>query len=89
MKVFVNLLDLVYKKEAYKLTGRILSITVSSSTMYEMQRILNYLTAPNVVIWSAVVASCSVPTFFKSASLFAKDRNGQISPWIASGNLRS
>ena len=40
--------------EAFNKTRRILNITVSSSTNFEMPRLLNYLTAPNVVIWSAV-----------------------------------
>jgi TAG lipase/steryl ester hydrolase/phospholipase A2/LPA acyltransferase len=35
--------------EAYNKTRRILNITVSSSTNFEMPRLLNYLTAPNVV----------------------------------------
>ena len=40
--------------EAFNRTRRILNITVSSSTNFEMPRLLNYLTAPNVLIWSAV-----------------------------------
>ncbi|KAJ1502367.1 hypothetical protein HMI54_014409, partial [Coelomomyces lativittatus] len=34
--------------EAYNRSRRILNITVSSSTVYEMPRLLNYLTSPNV-----------------------------------------
>lgn len=43
-----NLGDLTFL-EAYNRTRRILNIAVSSKTMYEMPRLLNYLTAPNVV----------------------------------------
>ena len=40
--------------EAYNKTHRILNITVSSSTNFEMPRLLNYLTAPNVVSKTAI-----------------------------------
>ncbi|KAG0250961.1 hypothetical protein DFQ27_009118 [Actinomortierella ambigua] len=41
-------------QEAYNRTRRVLNITVSTSGTFEMPRLLNYLTAPNVLIWSAV-----------------------------------
>ncbi len=41
-------------QEAYNRTRRILNICVSSASMYELPRLLNYVTAPNVLIWSAV-----------------------------------
>lgn len=44
-----NLGDITFS-EAYNRTRRILNITVSSSTNYEMPRLLNHLTAPNLVI---------------------------------------
>ena len=71
--------------EAYNRTRRVLNITVSSSTTYEMPRLLNYLTAPNVLIWSAVAASCSIPLVYRSAPLMAKDKNGLFVPWNPSG----
>ena len=40
--------------EAYYRTRKILNICVSSASVYELPRLLNYVTAPNVVIWSAV-----------------------------------
>eukprot|EP00842_Homolaphlyctis_polyrhiza_P005765 jgi/Hompol1/618/HPOL_005364-RA len=80
-----NLGDLTFL-EAYNRTRRILNITVSSSTNYEMPRILNYLTAPNVVIWSAVAASCAVPFVYRSAPLMAKDKLGAFVPWNPSGH---
>ncbi|KAI8922596.1 hypothetical protein BC831DRAFT_475066 [Entophlyctis helioformis] len=42
-----NLGDVTFL-EAFNRTRRVLNITVSSSTNYEMPRLLNYLTAPNV-----------------------------------------
>lgn len=48
--------------EAYQRTGRILNITTTpSSRSGAPSPLLNYLTAPNVVIWSAILASCSLP----------------------------
>lgn len=41
-------------QEAYNRTRRILNICVSSASMYELPRLLNYISAPNVLIWSAV-----------------------------------
>lgn len=41
-------------QEAYNRTRRILNICVSSAGKYELPRLLNYITAPNVLIWSAV-----------------------------------
>ena len=37
--------------EAYTKTGRILNITVTGNDANTMPRLLNFLTAPNVVIW--------------------------------------
>ncbi|CAG8795188.1 31306_t:CDS:2, partial [Racocetra persica] len=42
-----NIPDMTFQ-EAYNRTRRILNITVSTSTVYEMPRLLNYLTAPDV-----------------------------------------
>ena len=72
--------------EAYNKTRRILNITVSSSTTFDMPRLLNYLTAPHVVIWSAVLASCAVPSIFKSRELYVKDRSGKLVPWHPTGD---
>eukprot|EP00928_Gymnodinium_smaydae_P071926 TRINITY_DN55399_c0_g1_i1.p1 TRINITY_DN55399_c0_g1~~TRINITY_DN55399_c0_g1_i1.p1 ORF type:complete len:655 (-),score=72.93 TRINITY_DN55399_c0_g1_i1:157-2121(-) len=72
--------------EAYDRTGRICNITVSGlpgSTRYPM--LLNYLTSPQVLIWSAAVASCSLPGIFEPQELLAKDRYGRIVPYMAAG----
>ncbi len=45
--------DLTFQ-EAYNRTRKILNICVSSASLYELPRLLNYVTAPNVLIWSAV-----------------------------------
>ncbi|GAA5810065.1 hypothetical protein MFLAVUS_003483 [Mucor flavus] len=81
-----NLGDITFQ-EAFNRTRFILNITVSSSTLYDMPRLLNYLTAPDVLIWSAVAASCSVPVFYNSTPLFSKDKNGNVAPWNPSDQL--
>ena len=71
--VVKSLLGDITFQEAYNRTRRILNITVSSASIYELPRLLNYLTSPNVYIWSAVITSCSVPLVFSSSDLYAKD----------------
>lgn len=69
--------------EAYKKTGRVLNISVtpqylSSDVSSELPQLLNYLTAPDVVVWSAAVASCSIPGVFAPQPLYKKELNGNI-----------
>nr|CAD1829603.1 unnamed protein product [Ananas comosus var. bracteatus] len=70
-------------QEAYDMTGRILGVTVCSPRKHEPPRCLNYLTAPHVVIWSAVTASCAFPGIFEAQELMAKDRFGELVPFHA------
>lgn len=81
-KVMRDSLGDITFQEAYNRTRRICNIPVSSPSIYELPRLLNYVTAPNVMIWSAVSASCSVPFVFNAASLLAKDPDtGEHVPW--------
>ena len=48
--------DLTFE-EAYERTGWILNVSVSSIHNRDVARLLNYVTSPNVLIWSAVSAS--------------------------------
>jgi len=59
--------------EAYERTGKILNITVSPANDYERPRLLNYLTSPNVLIWSAACASCAFPILYQPVELLAKN----------------
>ena len=73
--------DLTFQ-EAYNRTRRILNICVSTESVYELPRLLNYVTAPNVMIWSAVAASCSVPLVFNASPLLVKAPDtGEHRPW--------
>lgn len=51
-------------QEAFDHTSRIVNITVAPLNPYDPPRLLNYLTAPHVCVWSACVASCSIPGIF-------------------------
>lgn len=62
--------------EAYQATGREVSITVSPTRSGQKPRILNFITAPEVLVCSASKASCSVPGLFPSSQLKARYADG-------------
>ena len=82
--VRANVEDLTFE-EAYLKTKRVLNITVSTTGGGGVPDLLNYLTAPNVLIWSAALASnASSSTLYKQVTLLCKDDNGRITPWSPS-----
>lgn len=82
IRVMKGILGDMTFQEAYNRTRRILNICVTSASIYELPKLLNYITAPNVIIWSAVAASCSVPLVFSPANLLAKDpKTAEAFPW--------
>lgn len=68
-------------REAYELTGRVLNVSVIPSDRHSPTKLLNYLTAPDCVIWSAVIASAAVPGILNPVVLMAKTRSGALVPW--------
>jgi TAG lipase/lysophosphatidylethanolamine acyltransferase len=70
-------------EEAYNRTKRVLNITVATTGRGGVPNLLNYLTAPNVLIWSAAIASnAPSPSLYgKSIHLKCKDSTGAIVPW--------
>ncbi|GJJ07455.1 hypothetical protein Clacol_001657 [Clathrus columnatus] len=68
-------------REAYQLTGRVLNISVIPFDRHSPTRLLNYLTAPNCVIWSALLASAAVPGILNPVVLMQKDKSGRLLPW--------
>ncbi|KAL3459935.1 hypothetical protein BJX64DRAFT_263977 [Aspergillus heterothallicus] len=79
--VRANLGDLTFE-EAYARSKRILNITVATSGRSGTPNLLNYLTAPNVLIWSAAVASnASNNGFYPPVTIYCKDETGSIVPW--------
>jgi TAG lipase/steryl ester hydrolase/phospholipase A2/LPA acyltransferase len=63
-------------QEAFDRTGRILNIIVSPQNRSDPPRLLNYLTSPHVLVWTAAVASSSLPGVFEPNKLLVKDADG-------------
>lgn len=73
-------------KEAYEFTGRALNVSVVPSDRHSPTILLNHLTAPNCVIWSAIIASAAVPGILNPVVLMAKDRDGNLKPHNLGGS---
>ena len=69
-------------EEAFARTGRIANINISVGARQggvgKKALLLNHLTAPHVLIRSAVHASCALPTVMHPTKLLMKGANGQI-----------
>ena len=63
--------------EAYQHTNRILNISVSPADSHQFPRLLNYLTAPNVLIRRAALASSTIPGILPPVQLRAKNFEGK------------
>lgn len=51
---------------------------VTPNNRSDPPRLLNYLTAPHVLVWSAAVASSSLPGVFEANRLMVKDADGTV-----------
>ncbi|KAJ2736862.1 hypothetical protein IW152_000373 [Coemansia sp. BCRC 34962] len=80
--------DLTFK-EAFARTGKILNIpcTPMGGHRNSAPRLLNYVTAPNVLVWSAVLASAGLPGILPPMVLLQKSRNGRARPYTDLGVL--
>ncbi|KAJ5151836.1 hypothetical protein N7492_010131 [Penicillium capsulatum] len=80
--VRVNVGDLTFE-EAYARSKRVLNITVATVGKNGTPNLLNYLTAPNVLIWSAAAASNASSSSVLSSpiTIYCKDETGSIVPW--------
>ncbi|RMZ88668.1 hypothetical protein DV736_g4095, partial [Chaetothyriales sp. CBS 134916] len=68
-------------QEAYNKTRRILNVAVSRLENTE-PTVLNYITAPDVVIRTAVTASCAVPWIYPAARILEKKAwSKELVPW--------
>ncbi|CAM9458445.1 unnamed protein product [Chrysoparadoxa australica] len=67
-------------QEAFDRTGRIVNIIVAPRNRTDPPRLLNYLTAPHVLVWSAAVCSSSVPGVFEPSTLLVKEADGSVRP---------
>lgn len=69
-------------QEAFDKTGRYISISIAPHESYQKSRLLNTIASPNVMIRSAVMASCAIPGVFPPVTLMAKNKNGKEVPYL-------
>ncbi|EFW15439.1 hypothetical protein D8B26_008018 [Coccidioides posadasii str. Silveira] len=68
-------------REAYERTGRVLNVSCVPSDPHSPTILANYLTSPNCVIWSAVLASAAVPGILNPVVLMMKKPDGTLAPY--------
>ncbi len=73
--------DLTFQ-EAFALTGRKLNITVTGLAPEQAPRLLNAITSPNVLIRSAVMASCAIYGIYPSVTLQCRNAKGETVPYL-------
>lgn len=75
-------------QEAFKRTGRELCVTVTARRRHEPPLVLSRLSAPDVTIASAVLATVAMPFLVPAQALVCKSADGTLRPWVA-GSLVS
>ncbi|KDD72260.1 hypothetical protein H632_c3616p0, partial [Helicosporidium sp. ATCC 50920] len=73
--------------EAYARSGRVLCVSVTAADTREPPRLLNYLTAPHVLVWSAVACSSAFPVLYAPQALLARDARGRVVEFTMGGAL--
>ncbi|KAI1331149.1 lipase [Xylariaceae sp. FL0255] len=68
-------------REAYERTGRILNVSCVPADPHSPTILCNYLTSPDCVIWSAVLASAAVPGILNPVVLMMKLSDGTLAPY--------
>lgn len=81
MKFLKDNTDQLTFLEAFQKTGRIINITISDSA-HNKFRLLNYVTAPDVYVWSASLASCSLPFVYAPSKIVTKTSSGGMTNWL-------
>lgn len=82
-----NIGDITFE-EAFLRTNRVLNITIRSTSANSTPSLLNYLTAPNVLIWTAALASNALPGLYEPVELLCKDESGNVVSWAPYGGIR-
>lgn len=77
-----NVGDMTFR-EAKLHSGRTLSIVVAPLTARQRVRVLNHITAPDVLVASAALASSAIPGLFPPVTLRARGADGVERPWLA------
>lgn len=67
--------------EAYDRTGRILNVSCVPADPHSPTILANYITSPDCVIWSAVLASAAVPGILNPVVLMMKTQEGKLVPY--------
>lgn len=78
-RLFTQMRELVGEvtfQEAFDRYKWVLNITVCGEQQEDDSLMLNYLSAPNVLICSAAAASCAVPSVFQPVALLCKNSRG-------------
>ncbi|KAL8404238.1 hypothetical protein RB594_009192 [Gaeumannomyces avenae] len=70
-------------QEAFRRTGRVLNITVATAEQGGVPTVLNHITSPHVLIWTAAAASnADFPSLYgRETQLLCKRPNGEIERW--------
>jgi len=68
--------------EAFAHSGRVLSIPVSPTRTRQKPRLLSYLTAPEVLVARAALASSALPALFPPVELVGRGPDGRERPYI-------
>ncbi|KAF2132010.1 FabD/lysophospholipase-like protein [Dothidotthia symphoricarpi CBS 119687] len=68
-------------REAYQRTGRILNVSCVPSDPHSPTILVNHISSPDCVVWSAVLASAAVPGILNPVVLMKKNRDGTLSPY--------
>lgn len=81
-------------KEAFERTGKLLNISTVPADPHSPVILCNHITAPDCVIWSALLASSAVPGILNPVVLMMKDRDGELVPFsfgtkFKDGSLRT
>ena len=78
-----NLGDVTFA-EAFEKSGLDINVTVAPyDVSQEDARIMNKYTSPDLLVWSAVLASCAVPILFPPVRLTSKRFDGVHTPYLA------
>lgn len=79
--LFHNIGDRTFA-EARAHSGRALNISVSPTRTRQKPRLLSYLSAPDVLVASAALASSALPGLFPPTCLEMRDPRGRVGPYL-------
>ncbi len=77
--LIANLGDVTFE-EAFKQSGLYNNVAVAPYDASQNPRIMNTFTSPDLLVWSAVLASCAVPILFPPVKLTSKRHDGLYTP---------